>query len=234
MIAPLLPYSIQGAIWYQGEGNSDRAAQYRRLFPTLIHAWRQHWQKEIPFLFVQLANFNARKVPPTGQPETSAWAELREAQLLALDVPHTAMAVAIDIGEADDIHPKNKQEVGRRLSLAAQATVYFHDVPYSGPLLSETQIEDGKIRLSFRHANGLKSSDSAELRGFAIAGEDRIFRWAKTQLEGDHLLVYSPEISKPVAVRYNWADNPDGNLVNSVGLPASPFRTDDWPQTSTP
>jgi sialate O-acetylesterase len=230
MIAPLLPYSIQGVLWYQGESNAGRAAEYRQLFSTLIHSWRRAWQKEVPFLFVQLANYNARKVPPTGQPEASAWAELREAQLQTLEVPHTAMAVAIDIGEPDDIHPKNKQEVGRRLALAAQATVYFHDIPYSGPVLSEAQPEEGKIRLSFRHAAGLKAADSGPLRGFSVAGEDRVFHWAETQLEGDHLLVSSPAVRNPVSVRYNWADNPDGNLVNSAGLPASPFRTDVWPR----
>jgi sialate O-acetylesterase len=232
MIAPLLPCTMQGAIWYQGESNATRAQQYRKLFPTMILSWRQRWGAEFPFLFVQLANYNARGVAPTGEPEESQWAELREAQLLTLELPHTAMAVTIDIGEATDIHPKNKQEVGRRLALAAEATVYYRDTEFSGPLPGGSQQEDGKIRLSFRHAEGLKATDGGKLKGFAIAGEDRKFVWADTSIEGDHIIVSSPKVPKPVAVRYAWADNPECNLTNAAGLPASPFRTDDWPDVA--
>ncbi len=140
------------------------------------------------------------------------------------------MAVAIDIGEATDIHPKNKQEVGRRLALAAEATVYYRDVEFSGPIITGSQIEDDRIRLSFRHAQGLKSADDGKLKGWAVAGADRKFVWADAEIQGDHIVVSSSEVKRPIAVRYGWADNPDGNLVNQSGLPASPFRTDEWPQ----
>ncbi len=233
MIAPVVPYTIQGAIWYQGESNASSARLYRKLFPTMIMSWRRAWMNgglagsempEFPFLFVQLANFKARSEQPT----ESDWAELREAQLMTLEMPHTGMAVAIDIGDANDIHPKNKQEVGRRLALAAESTVYFQDQEYSGPIYSGAQAEDAKIRLSFRNAEGMKSKDGGPVKGFAIAGEDRVFKWAEVEIQGDHVLVSSKEIPKPVAVRYAWADNPECNLVNAAGLPASPFRTDDW------
>ncbi|MES2568534.1 MAG: sialate O-acetylesterase [Verrucomicrobiota bacterium] len=226
MIAPIEPYTIQGATWYQGESNASRAKQYQKLFPAMIMSWRQRWGAEFPFLFVQLANFNARQAAPTGQPEESQWAELREAQLMTLELPRTGMAVAIDIGDATDIHPKNKQEVGRRLALAAEASVYYREGAYSGPLLAGSQIEEGKIRLSFRNAEGMKAQDGGKLKGFAIAGEDKRFVWADVEIEGDHLVVSNPGIAKPVAVRYGWADNPDCNLINAAGLPASPFRTD--------
>lgn len=231
MVAPILPYTIRGTIWYQGESNAGNAQQYQKLFPTMITSWRQRWGVgEFPFLFVQLANYNARNVPPTGQPEDSNWAALREAQTMTLDLPHTGMAVAIDIGEATDIHPKNKQEVGRRLGLVAQATVYYREVEFSGPMFAGVQEEDGKLRLSFRHAEGLKAADGGKIKGFAIAGEDRKFVWADAELQGDHIVLQSAQVPKPVAVRYGWADNPDCNLVNASGLPASPFRSDDWPQ----
>jgi sialate O-acetylesterase len=237
MIVPLLPYTIQGAIWYQGESNANEmgAEHYRVLFPTMILSWRQAWARaglagsdhpEFPFLFVQLANFKAR-VP---EPADSWWALLRESQFMALELPRTGMAVAIDIGEADDIHPKNKQEVGRRLALAAFAQVYFLDAEYSGPIYTGAQEEEGRIRLSFRNADGLRAADGGEIKGFAIAGEDRKFVWAEVRIDGDHVLVSSAKVPKPVAVRYGWADNPEVNLVNAAGLPASPFRTDDWPQ----
>ena len=233
MIAPVIPYTIQGAIWYQGEANASAGQLYRKLFPTMIMSWRRAWmngglagseQPDFPFLFVQLANYKARYEQPT----ESDWAELREAQLMTLEMPHTGMAVAIEIGEADNIHPKNKQEVGRRLALAAESTVYFQDQEYSGPIYSGAQAEDAKIRLSFRNAEGMKSSDGGPVKGFAVAGEDRVFKWAEVEIQGDHVLVSSKEVAKPVAVRYAWADNPECNLVNAAGLPASPFRTDDW------
>ncbi len=228
MIAPLTPYTIRGAIWYQGESNASQARLYRKLFPTMILSWRRAWNVEFPFLFVQLANYNAKHQPPTGQPEASSWAELREAQAMTLELPRTGMAVAIDIGEAEDIHPKNKQEVGRRLGIIAEATVYYRDQEFSGPFFSGAQAEDGKMRLNFRNAQGMKASDGGKLKGFAIAGEDKKFVWADAIIDGDHIIVSSPEVKEPVAVRYAWADDPDCNLVNDTGLPASPFRTDEW------
>ncbi len=241
MVEPLLGYTIQGAIWYQGESNAngEDAKLYRLLFPTMILSWRQAWSQgglagsdnpDFPFLFVQLANYMQRY----DQPVDSDWAVLRESQLLTLELPRTGMAVTIDIGEANDIHPKNKQEVGRRLALSALAQVYYIDMEFSGPIYSGSQPEDEKIRLSFRNADGLKAADGGKIKGFAIAGEDKKFVWANVSIEGDHVLVSSPDVPKPVAVRYGWANNPDCNLVNSAGLPASPFRTDDWPQQLPP
>ncbi len=229
MIAPLLPYTIRGVIWYQGESNASAAELYQKLFPTLIVSWREKWGLgEMPFLFVQLANFKARSETPSD----SQWAHLREAQTMTLQLAHTGMAVAIDIGDADDIHPKIKQDVGKRLALQALATVYYQDAEFSGPLYSSAQEEEGKIRLSFRHADGLKAADGGKLRGFAIAGEDRKFVWADAEIQGDHIVVQSAQVPKPAAVRYAWADNPECNLVNTTGLPASPFRTDEWPRES--
>ena len=233
MIAPVVPYTIQGAIWYQGEANASAALLYRKLFPTMIMSWRRAWSTgglagselpDFPFLFVQLANY----LPRFEQPVESRWAELREAQLMTLELPHTGMAVAIDVGEADDIHPKNKQEVGRRLALSAESTVYFQDQEFSGPIIGGAQPEEGKIRLSFRNAEGMKSSDGGPIKGFAVAGEDRVFKWAEVEIQGDHVLVSSKDVPAPIAVRYAWADNPECNLINAAGLPASPFRTDDW------
>ena len=233
MIAPVVPCTIQGAIWYQGESNASAARLYRKLFPTMIVSWRWAWMNgglagsempEFPFLFVQLANFKTRNE----QPVESEWAELREAQLMTLELPHTGMAVAIDVGDAQDIHPKNKQEVGRRLALNAEATVYFRDQEFSGPIYGGSQLEEGKVRLSFRNAEGMKSKDGGPLKGFAIAGEDRVFHWAEAEIQGDHIVVTSKDVPAPAAVRYAWADNPECNLVNAAGLPASPFRTDDW------
>ncbi len=226
MIAPIIPYGIAGVIWYQGESNASRAYQYRSLFSTMIHDWRQHWrQGDFPFLFVQLANFMA--VEP--QPTESAWAELREAQTMALALPRTGMAVAIDIGEAKDIHPKNKQEVGRRLALAAQAIAYGRDITYSGPLYQWSSIEGNKVRLYFKHTDGGLVCKGKELKGFAVAGPDRRFVWAEAKIEGDTVVVWSKEVPEPAAVRYAWANNPVCNLYNKAGLPASPFRTDCWP-----
>jgi sialate O-acetylesterase len=227
MIAPVVPYAIKGAIWYQGESNANRAYQYRSLFPALIKDWRRVWrQGDFPFLFVQLANF--RKV--MDKPKQSNWAELREAQLMTLALPKTAMAVAIDIGEADDIHPANKQEVGRRLALGAMEVAYDKDLVHSGPLYDSMVVEGEKIRLRFKHTgSGLVANGGEPLKGFAIAGEDKKFVWADARIEGDEVEVSSRDVRNPVAVRYAWADNPVCNLYNKEGLPASPFRTDDWP-----
>lgn len=227
MIEPLIPYAFRGVIWYQGEANTGSAHQYRDLFPRLIRDWRKRWtQGNFPFLFVQLANF----MPVEDQPGENSWAELREAQFLTLSEPNTGMAVAIDIGDAEDIHPKNKQEVGRRLALNALRIAYKQDVVASGPIYRSMQIENEKMRLTFSNiADGLVIKNGEDLEGFAIAGEDRVFRWAEGAIDGDTVVLWHPQIKEPVAARYAWASNPICNLYNSAGLPASPFRTDDWP-----
>lgn len=225
MIHPLIPYSIQGAIWYQGESNAGRAYQYRELFPLLIENWRKDWGKNFPFYFVQLANYQQKN----SEPVESDWAELREAQSRTLALANTGMAVIIDKGDADDIHPKDKQAVGHRLALIARAKTYGENISYSGPLYRSYQVDGNKIVLSFDHTDGgLKSSDGKSLQGFAIAGRDHKFHWAQAEIAGDKVVVSSPEVKFPVAVRYGWANNPDCNLYNSADLPASPFRTDDW------
>jgi len=227
MIAPLIPYGICGAIWYQGESNAERAYQYQKLFPALIKNWRNDWrQGDFPFLFVQLANFKAVKP----EPSESDWAELREAQLMTLALPNTAMAVTIDIGEANDIHPKNKQDVGRRLALWALAKSYGEKLVYSGPVYKSMGVEGNKIILYFDHiGSGLVAGGGEPLKGFATAAADRKFVWAEAKVDGDTIVVSSDKVCQPVAVRYAWADNPVCNLYNKEGLPASPFRTDDWP-----
>jgi len=228
MIHPLLKYSIRGAIWYQGESNADRAYQYRTLFSLMINDWRTLWnQHDFPFLFVQLANYKAA-VPDPG---ASDWAELREAQLMALKLKNTGMAVAIDLGDADDIHPKNKQDVGTRLTLVARNIAYGENIVYSGPLYERMKKEKNRIRLFFKHTgSGLLVKNGDSLKGFAIAAKDRKFVWAKAVIEGNTVVIWNDQVEKPEAVRYAWADNPAGcNLYNKEGLPASPFRTDDWP-----
>ena len=226
MISPLIPFGIRGAIWYQGESNANRAFQYRTLFPAVIKDWRALWnQGDFPFLFVQLANF--QKVET--KPKEDTWAELREAQLLTLSLPNTGMAVCIDIGDAEDIHPKNKQEVGRRLALNALNLVYGQDVVYSGPMYKSMQVEGDKIRLSFDlFDGGLTTKEGDKLTGFSIAGSDKKFHWADAEIDGKTILVSCKDVPVPVAVRYAWASNPICNLYNGAGLPASPFRTDSW------
>ena len=227
MIAPLTSYTIKGVIWYQGESNTGRAYRYRALFPTLIRDWRKQWGiGEFPFLFVQLSNANARE----SEPSESAWSELREAQLLALEVPNTAMAVTIDLGEADDVHFKNKQEVGRRLSLSALKLAYGHDIGHSGLLYDSMEIRDGKAYISFKPGNSSPViPDSGPLKGFAVARKDSVFMWADAEIKGNKVVVWSDNEPDPVAVRYAWGNNPECNLYDKTGLPASPFRTDDWP-----
>lgn len=236
MIAPLTPMAVRGFIWYQGESNAGRAEQYATLFPGMISAWRERFgQGELPFLFVQLANWRERHATPV----ESDWAELREAQAKTLALPATGMATAIDIGDAGDIHPRNKRDVGRRLALAARAVAYGQTLVHHGPRLLSTTIEPGSpkalVRLS--SAEGLRTSDGGPVRGFAIAGEDRVWHWADARIysgaEGPVVAVTSPKVLAPVAVRYAWADNPEANLVNAEGLPAEPFRTDDWPGVTT-
>jgi beta-xylosidase len=230
MIAPLTPLAIRGAIWYQGESNAGAAFQYRSLFPAMIRDWRTAWGRgDFPFLFVQLANFMAR----APSPGDSAWAELREAQARTLSVPHTGMAVAIDIGEAGDIHPKNKLDVGRRLARWALRDAYGRAIVGSGPLYDSFVVEGAAVRVRFRHAAGLMW-DGAAAGGFAIAGPDRRWHWAEARIDGETVVVSSHAVAEPVAVRYAWADNPEATLRNAEGLPASPFRTDDWPMLTAP
>lgn len=228
MLAPLLNMRIKGVIWYQGESNGSRPIEYRKLFPALIHNWREKWkQGNFPFLFVQLPNFMA----PKKEPSESDWALLREAQLDALSLPNTGMAVTIDIGEWNDVHPVDKKDVGKRLALAAEKIAYGANIVYSGPIYKAMEINDNKVVISFTHTGtGLKVKDGNEPGCFAIAGKNRQFVWAKAKIEGDKVIVWNNKISNPVAVRYAWADDPVGaKLYNNEGLPASPFRTDDWP-----
>jgi sialate O-acetylesterase len=228
MITPLLPYPFRGALWYQGESNALKAYQYRKLLPALIKNWRDAWhQQDLEFLIVQLPNHGA--IPD--DPGDSAWAELREAQLLTVkQVPHTGLAVTIDVGDPNDLHPHRKLEVGQRLALWALGTVYKQAIEYSGPLYESMQIEGSEVRLHFSHVGaGLEARSDTELRGFAVAGGDRKYHWAEARIEGNTVVVSSHDVSHPVAVRYAWGDSPRCNLFNKDGLPASPFRTDDWP-----
>ena len=238
MIAPLqgLPmkqgFSIKGTIWYQGESNAVRAYQYRKLFPLMIADWRRSWDLgDFPFLYVQLANYVPDKTKPDhpDQPEESAWAELREAQSMALSSPKTGMVVTIDIGEPRDIHPRNKQEVGRRLALSALKVAYGQSVVASGPEFKAMKVSGSEIELEFQHAVDGLVVQGEILKGFAVAGADKKYVWATARIEGDKVIVSADGIAEPVAVRYAWGDNPEGNLFNRAGLPASPFRTDDWP-----
>jgi sialate O-acetylesterase len=226
MIAPVALFSIAGVLWYQGESNVDRAAEYRYLLPLLIADWRAHWGTAFPFLFVQLPNYAKVK----SSLPANAWAEVREAQLQTLAVPNTAMVVSIDLGDPLDIHPKSKVEIGNRLALSALATVYKKNIEYSGPLFSSIFIKNGTAVLSFTHTAGsLKTSSGSEPRAFTMAGPDHRFLLAKAKIFQDKVFVVSPLVPNPVAVRYGWANNPECNLVNAVNLPASPFRTDQWP-----
>ncbi len=227
MLAPLLQYSMKGVIWYQGESNTGRAKEYKELFPAMIRNWRQDWkQGDFPFLFVQLANF----MEATQQPTESNWALLREAQLKSLALPNTGMAITIDIGEWNDIHPLNKAEVGKRLALAAKHVAYKDNkIIYSGPVYKSMQKAGNSIILNFDHIGHGLDAKNGLLQTFAIAGEDQKFVWAEAQIKGTQVIVSSKEITNPVAVRYAWADNPQGaNLYNKDGLPATPFRTDNW------
>jgi sialate O-acetylesterase len=224
MIAPLVPYSIRGAIWYQGESNRARAARYRLLFPAMIADWRRAFGRgDFPFYFVQIAPFDYKDPP-----ERST--ALREAQLATLAVPNTGMVVTTDIGNPTDIHPANKQEVGRRLSLWALAKTYGRtNVVCSGPLYRSMKVEGGAIRVSFDYAGGGLTSGGKPLTHFEIAGDDRKFVPAEASIDGATVLVSSPAVAHPVAVRFASGNAPEPNLANQEGLPASPFRTDDWP-----
>ena len=223
----LAPYTLRGILWYQGESNTGLPRPghphlYRKQLSQLVTSWRTLWNEELPFAWVQLPNFTA---PHEGWPRT------REAMLQALDLPKTGMAITIDIGDAKNIHPTNKQEVGRRLSLWALDTVYDKDVPaISGPLPAGSSVSGNAITVSFKHTNGgLKTQDGGPLKGFQIAGADQQWKPASAKMDGETVVISSPDVASPVAVRYAWLDNPDCNLSNGAGLPASPFRTDDWP-----
>ncbi|OAM91659.1 sialate O-acetylesterase [Termitidicoccus mucosus] len=243
MIAPLRRYALRGVLWYQGEsngGNLTDALEYDGLFPRLIEDWRAQWETDtMAFLYVQLANFRA----PAKHPCEGNWPWIREAQRRALRLPRTAMAVAIDAGDDDDIHPTRKRIIGRRLAAAARCVVHGDDIVFSGPDYRGLEITGGRIRLSFMHiGSGLiagkpgarnESNPVQPLTGFAIADAGHRFVWAEARIEGDNVVVWNDGIRHPVAVRYNWADNPDGNLYNREGFPASPFRTDDWPAVSS-
>lgn len=242
MIHPLVSFAIRGAIWYQGERNSKTLADgqlYGTQLNTLITDWRTRWgQGDFAFITVQLPNFKA----PTEHPvQTTGWVMVREGELQTLRLPNTGIAVTTDVGEANDIHPKNKQAVGLRLALWALGTTYGKEIVYSGPLFSSLQLKSarrnakgvlrpGTITLNFLHVGeALKTSNGEPLGGFAIAGKDQVFLTANATInENGTVTVLNKKVPSPVAVRYNWSDNPEGNLVNSAGLPASPFRTDNW------
>jgi sialate O-acetylesterase len=226
MISPLLPFAIKGAIWYQGENNERTGYLYRDLLPLMIRDWRTSWGYNFPFYIVQLANYKASQPYKEG----SQWAEIREAQMMAAQhVEKSGMACIIDIGNPNDIHPKDKQEVGRRLSLVARAKTYGEDIPYSGPVYKNYRIEGKQIRILFDHVDGgLKTSDEALVKSFSIAGADKKFHPATATIEGNDIVVTSPDVPFPEAVRYAWDQCPECNLYNGIGLPAVPFRTDDW------
>ena len=228
MIHPLLPLSLRGVLWYQGEANTADADAfvYRDQFKALIRQWRRDFdQPDLPFLWVQLANFKQGADTAT----TSGWAMLRESQSAALVLPHTAQAVTIDVGDPDTIHPTNKQAVGHRLALAARHVVYGESLLYSGPVYRAMTVEGSAIRLHFATAGSALRARGEALAGFTLAGADRHFHPARARIEGDDVVVQAADVGAPVAVRYGWSENPvDANLVNAAGLPASPFRTDSW------
>jgi sialate O-acetylesterase len=225
MIAPLVPFPLAGAIWYQAESNADYPADYGPLFTAMIQQWRAEWGREFPFYFVQIANFQGTATDR----QPGQWAWLREAQAQALALPKTGMAVTIDIGTPRNIHPKNKQEVGRRLALVARRDLLGAQEEASGPVLKEAITMPGGFRLVFTHAAGLES-DGRPLTGFEIAGADRKFFPAQARIERGEVVVTSAEVPQPVAVRYAWANAPEARLRNAAQLPAAPFRTDRWPQ----
>lgn len=234
MIRPMQPYAIRGVIWYQGEANSVEAYKYRTLFPALIRSWRDGWgEGDFPFLFVQLAPFEFAKLYP--QFQGPYWAELRESQSITEQkVPNTAMVVTTDVGDPNDIHPKRKEPVGARLALAARAIAYGEKIVYRSPIYKSMKVRRNEATISFTHIDGGLTAKDGDLRGFTIAGSDRKFVPARAVIAGDRVIVKSAEIAHPVAVRFGWENSPDVNLFNGAGLPASPFRTDDFPLISGP
>ena len=233
LVTPVIPYGIMGTIWYQGCSNADRAWQYRSLLSAMIKDWRNSFQTgDFPFIIVQLASF----MPSSPEPREHAWAEIRESQAyVAETVPNCGLAVTIDIGDVNDIHPKNKADVGRRLAYWALANTYAkRGMAFSGPVYKKMSIVDGTIRLEFDYDCGglVARGNDGVLTGFAVAGEDKKFHWAKAIIQDDTILLYSPEVPNPVAARYAWDTSPVCNLYNKAGLPAGPFRTDDWPLTT--
>jgi sialate O-acetylesterase len=228
MINPLIPFAMRGALWYQGESNAGRAYEYRTSFPLMIKDWRSRWQQgDFPFYFVQLASFDAAGGNST---KGSTWAELREAQTRTLSLPNTGMAVTTDVGEAKDIHPKNKQDVGKRLAAIALQKTYGKTIVGSGPMYQSMKVSGNSITLSFTSTgSGLMAKGDDGLSGFEVAGADKIFHSAKAVIKGSTLVVSSTEVNKPVSVRYGWSDDAGNiNLFNKEGFPASPFRTDNW------
>lgn len=227
MIAPIIPFAMRGVLWYQGETNAGRSLQYRQTFPLMIEDWRKKWTDEFYFYFVQLTSYGRNQNSNQG----SGWAELREAQTLALNRPRTGMAVTIDIGNPNDIHPINKQDVGFRLSVQALSQIYGQNVQSRSPLFDSVRFENGRAVVSFKFTyDGLTAKDKfGYLKGFEIAGADKVFYYAQARIEGDKVIVENTKVLNPVAVRYAWSDAPvDANLYNSAGFPASPFRTDNW------
>ncbi|HEY5970297.1 MAG TPA: sialate O-acetylesterase [Chitinophagaceae bacterium] len=225
MIAPLINYSVKGFLWYQGESNAGRPEEYAKLQPAQIADWRNKWkQPDAPFLYVQLPGFMDYNYLPS----ESGWAILRESQMRSLSVPNSGMAVAIDLGEWNDIHPDNKKDVGERLALAAIKIAYGENIIYSGPIYQSAKVEGNKVTINFTNVgSGLITNDGEELSEFAIAGADKKFVWAKAKIDGDKIVVWNENVANPIYVRYAWADNPvNPNLYNKEGLPASPFRTD--------
>lgn len=233
MIAPLIPYAIKGAIWYQGESNAGRAHEYRTLFPAMIQNWRDDWKQndDFPFLLVQLAPYT--KILP--EPAESNWAELREAQLLSTTkLKNVGMAVITDVGEENDIHPKQKEPVGARLALEARRIAYGQKIVSAGPIYDSMKVDGSKIVLKFKNVGGGLVVKGEKLTGFTIAGEDRKFVNADAQIVDDTVVVSSSKVEKPVAVRFGWANFPVVNLWNKEGLPATPFRTDNFPMITAP
>ncbi|MCX6906614.1 MAG: hypothetical protein NTY01_01085, partial [Verrucomicrobia bacterium] len=248
-IAPLVPYAIRGAIWYQGESNAGQGQLYHLQLSAMVKDWRARWGSDFPFAWVQLPNFHAAQKEPV---EDTGWVLVREGMLKTLELPNTGMAITTDAGEADDIHPKDKQTVGKRLAMWALADVYKQKgVASSGPLACGHKINGDEVTITFKHADGglvAKIGESlvtprvdspnvwpeglggfGQIRGFAVAGADKKWHRGFAKIIGNTVVVKSPEVKQPVAVRYAWADNPDCNLYNRAGIPASPFRTDDWP-----
>jgi len=242
MIAPLSPFALRGVIWYQGEANGGGGLEYRSLLPRLIADWRKQWgQGDFPFLFVQLPGWDQNKLPA----DQHDWPFLREAQLMTLGQPRTGMAVAIDLGDPANVHPAGKLDVGLRLALVARSVAYGETLVASGPLYRSLSAEGGSLRVHFSEVgSGLVIGESpwrppnttplptGKLVGFALAGANRKWVEAEAEIKGDTVVVSSPDVPAPVAVRYGWANSPRCNLYNREGLPASPFRSDDWPKAT--